>query len=324
MACVECFANEGLRRVAQAVAPRPANLCTRCGATAPELSQQDLEEIAFKFFRDGSIPTRSQFGTERFRTADHEPYDPADFQSSLADDCEVLSDAGIWIARYDPSPLWRIGCGDLQLAFAAGGSETRRVLRTLVTTVPERHLPPGSSLHRIRVGVIPPNPTEFDPPPPSTKRRHGRFDSSRLDVLYTSLDVETCLHEVRIGVADDVSLATLKVAKDLRLADLTAFPKDVRLHDSYDLLCRTFCLGGPNYYKLCRRVAAELHSAGFHGFVHESYFSLVKSGAPENIALFGRPLASGLLTLRSVNTLQLRQVQYSYDFGPAPGDDTAG
>jgi len=324
MPCVECFSNEGLRRVARTVAPRSLNLCARCGATAPELSDHNLEEMAFKFFRDGSIPTRSQFGTERFRTADHEPYDSAAFRSSLARDCEILRDAGIWIARYEPSPLWRIGCGDLQLAFAAGGAETQRVLRTLVASVPVRHLAAGSLLYRIRLGMIPPDAREFDPPPVSKKRRYGRFDFKGLDVLYTSLDVETCLHEVRVGVADDVTLATLNVTKDLRLADLTSFPNDVRLHDSYNLLSRTFCLGGPNYYNLCRRVASALHSAKFDGFVHESYFSLVKPGAPENIAVFGRPLASGMIALQSVNTLRLREVLYSYEFGPAPGDDTAG
>jgi hypothetical protein len=289
------------------------------------LTRRELEETAFEFFRNGTIPARSQFGTERFRIGAHESFDPPTFRSSLAQDCDLLSLEGLWVSRYEPSPLWRIGCGDKLLALSAGGKQTRYVIDEITTTAPVVQLPAGTILYRIRLGIVPPDAVQFDPPPAHVRRRrYGRFDCAGVDVLYTCFDIETCLHEVRVGVADDITLATLEVKRPVRLADLSGFPEDVSPHESLSLLTRTICLGGPDYYRSCRHVAAALLAYGFDGFIHESYFSLVRPNAPKNVALFGRPLENKCLQLRSVNGIVLRRADYSYQIGPAPGDDPAG
>jgi hypothetical protein len=163
---------------------------------------------------------------------------------------------------------------------------------------------------------------QFDPPPSRIRRRrYGRFDSAGVEVLYTCFDIETCLHEVRAGVADDITLATIELKRTVRVADLTGFPEEVPSQHSLNLLARTICLGGPHYYRSCRRVAAALLAYGFDGFIHESYFSLVKRDAPKNLALFGRPLETKSACLQSVNGIVLRRADYSYQIGPAPGDD---
>ena len=322
MLCLLCFHNEGLRRVASMYASAEASTCKRCGSFAPTLTAEQTEKAAFEFFRNGSIPARSQFGTERFRISDDACRNEAAFRSSLAADCDLLrSKLGIRIRRYDPSPLWRIGCGDIQLALATGAEETARVLREIVTSVPAVVFPVAKVLYRVRLGRISPDSSQFDPPPPDNRERYGRFDSPGVDILYTSLDIETCLHEARVVIADDITLATLHSLVELKLADLTAFPDNVRPHDSLRLLSRTFSLGGENHYPSCRQVAASLRSAGFDGFIHESYFSLVKPSAPKNVALFGRPLRAGKLALASVNGIGIRNVEYSFTLGPAPGDD---
>jgi len=320
MVCVGCFRNEGLRQVATRFASSPATLCGRCGSNSPPLTPAELHEIAFEFFRNGSIPARSQFGTERYRISDHEHVSIAHFRSSLADDCELLqAEAKVFVYEYEPSPLWRIGCGDIQLALQAGGQQTQEVLNLLSSTAPEAILRKGTTLYRVRSGAVSPHLEEFDPPPPP-RSSFGRFDSPVCEVLYTAKDIETCLHEVRVAIPDEISLATLRVETDLRVADLTAFPDNVRLHDSLNLLCRSFCLGGEHYYESCRNVAAALRSTGFAGFIYESYYSLVKPNAPKNLALFGRPLASGDVALISVNGVHLRQVDYGFQLGPAPFD----
>jgi len=323
MVCVSCFHNEGLRRVASSFTSAAATTCHQCGAFAPPLTAEQVEEAAFEFFINGSIPARSQFGTEQFRILDCDNGNEAAFKSSLATDCDLLRrKIGIRVCRYEPSPLWRIGCGDIQLALSVDGKRTAGVLNEIVTSVPAVVFPIATVLYRIRLGRVSPDSAEFDPPPTYNREQHGRFDSRDVDILYTSLDIETCLHEARVAIADDITLATLHTLVELKLADLTAFPDNVDPHNSLQLLSRTFSLGGENHYPSCRQVAASLRSAGFDGFVYESHFSLVKPNAPKNVALFGRPLGARKLALTSVNGIVLRKVKYSFSFGPAPDDDT--
>ena len=100
-------------------------------------------------------------------------------------------------------------------------------------------------------------------------------------------------------------------------------------------------LAGKHSYKITRAIADAASSAGFDGIVYPSYFSLLRLGQmpfqttygishrrlPQlqeyeqaksipNLALFGRPISNGKITVTCINRLILNRVAYDFHFGP--------
>jgi hypothetical protein len=106
-------------------------------------------------------------------------------------------------------------------------------------------------------------------------------------------------------------------------------------------------LAGKHSYVICRKIAEAARDAGFDGINYPSYFSMLPTGLlpfetqyglsnrliarhfkhdhlaeyetakmVPNLALFGRPIKDGVVEVRGLNRLALRQVAYNGNFGP--------
>lgn len=98
---------------------------------------------------------------------------------------------------------------------------------------------------------------------------------------------------------------------------------------------------GKYSYDITREIAFSAYQAGFDGLIFPSYFSLVRTGVMPfdsiygisirkfpsykthaksqiipNIALFGRPIKEEIITVKCIDRLILKKVEYDVLFGP--------
>jgi hypothetical protein len=281
----------------------------------------NLIEAIQEFFVSGSFIAETMASV--YQVNDSNPY-PAQFDSTLHADAQLASAiTGRVIFHYGP-PMWRVGEVDLKHAFDSGGDEREAAVRGFVEKAPQVELPVGTRLFRIRKNPEPnesiATPASFDPPPSHIQRSPGRWDDGRKPVLYASDDIELCCHECRVLVADEIVVATLLTARPLVLLDLTAEFSSVGAtpFDDPNIFARFLSLSRETQWLgHARTVARTAQAAQFDGIRYTSYYAQAKK-QPEalNVALFGRPLEAGYLTIESVNRLRLTDVQYAFSLGP--------
>jgi len=322
MICTNCFANEGLRLLASSLAKGVPKRCNRCGGNGIPIDKDTLYEIAGRFFVTGSVPPHQPHSTPVFQLSDHPDMESVNFKSSLREDYEAIrAEGGVYVFHYG-LPMWRVGLTTPHEVLESGGDSAVETVRAIIQAASAVVLANGTSLYRTRLGEVSAEATAFDAPPKGAITEHSRFDSVDCEILYAAPNIETCLHECRVTVADEITLATLRVQRDLRLLDLTQrFEEPGPLpFDSYEITIKTLCYEGEREYNCCRLLAREIHAAGYDGFQYNSYFSLVKPEPLTNVAIFGRPIAAGLISLASVNRVRLRGVTYDFSLGPADAD----
>jgi hypothetical protein len=161
--------------------------------------------------------------------------------------------------------------------------------------------------------------------------------------MYGSQDLDVCIHECSASTEDELYVATLKGQRDLRLLDLTHPLEETETEfESLDMAIHMLFLARSHSYDIARDIALAAKEAGFDGVIHPSFFSLIRTGAhpfetayglslrrfhPErdqyveanpirNLALFGRPMESGLVSIECIKRLILTQVGYRGHFGP--------
>jgi hypothetical protein len=346
--CTACFTDHGLRMDADRIGIVHALPCPNCRKSGTKKLTPDLLKVlASQFFVRGSVRRFSygsaplvQFNELRFQDGNY--IGP----SWLRKDIELISEkGGIGFFHYGPR-LWMLGevepLKDLQDV-----GKRNALIERILKEYPERTLPTGEMMYRLRVN--PKNPAaadEYDSPPDELLGR-GRLDSPAQPVLYCSQDIEGCVHECRVTVEDELYLALLKPTRDLRLLDLTAVlhEEHVTEFESLDMAVHMLFFAPDHSYEISRAIAIAAHEAGFDGLLYPSYFSQVRSGAMpfetaygisvrrfrgaaqyakagifSNVALFGRPVGEGALAVTCVDRLVLHKVQYEVRFGPAPTD----
>jgi RES domain len=204
--------------------------------------------------------------------------------------------------------------------------------------------------YRIRINPrAPSSPAEFDSPPPEFCGV-GRLDSQDFPVLYGSQDIQVCLHECRTTVDDRPFVATLQPTRDLKLLDLTHILREgssASEFESLDIAVHMLFLAGKYAYPISREIARAAKEKGFDGIIYPSYYSLLRTGSrpfetiygmsirkiPDleayatsqsiaNLALVGRPLAQGVVTVKALNAVVLRRAEYSLSFGPVGFENT--
>ena len=176
------------------------------------------------------------------------------------------------------------------------------------------------------------------------QRRLADSTHPNLPVLYGSPDLQTCLHECRVTVEDALFLATLRPVRELKLLNLVSFPDEPLSHPCEDLdhaMVMLF-LAEPHAYPISRAIACAALDAGYDGLVYPSFFSMLRNGVQPfesylglsnrsiselrpmeaakmipNLAIFGRPIQEGMLTVTCINRVILRKATYSIHFGPA-------
>lgn len=340
--CSECFKDVGLRLDSIRFGMPFRQSCPNCGsATGSLLDSGRIRWVAHRFFVLGSMAKSDYGGAPRIEFNDDRENEIS-FDSALQADVDLIcSAAGVGFFPYGP-PLWRIGHIE-PLEALQDTSQSYAVVERILDEFPEHILQPDEPFYRLRKDVSrPTEPTEFDSPPDAFCGT-GRLDSIDLPVLYGSPDLELCVHECRVTADDLIHVATLNATRPLRLLDLTAvLEEDCTTFESLDMAVHLLFLASGHSYPISRAISLAASRAGFDGVLFPSYFSLLRTGAPfletvyglttrtfagaktheaskivPNVAVFGRPIADGSVSVTCVNRLYIRRIAYDLGFGPA-------
>ena len=320
--------------------------CRRCARKdGRKLTSGLLTALAQDFFVWGSVPKLDYGAAPRIQFNDRGDTD-IELPGSLSTDAAVFEDAlCIGFFPYGPR-LWMLG--ETEPLKALRRDETRpAVIDRILREYGSRSLTKRDKFYRIRKNPEEPShDEEYDSPPPGHSK--GRLDTEEWPALYTSPDLQTCLHECRVTAGDDLHMATLSPARDLELLDLSTLldePREVDEFESLDLVMIMLFLAGKHSYPIARELSRAVRLAGFDGIVYPSYFSMLRNGVKPfetaygmslrrfsqyrnyeqakvsaNFAIFGRPIEDGLVKVRSINRVVLTAVSYSVHFGPVLGN----
>lgn len=342
VACSNCFSDSGLRLDAERIGQDSSAPCPNCGAAdSKKLPLTGLGALAHRFFVWGSM-WRSRYGAAPLIQFNEHQKTSIDIAPWLAPDVQLIERLlGVGFFHYGPR-LWMVG--EVEPLKGLEKKQYRQgVIDRILLEYPVRMLEIAESFYRIRVNPFSPGDAEqYDAPPPQHAGK-GRLDGPGNPVLYGSTDLEVCVHECRVSAEDEIFVATLAPTRPLRLLDLSVLLKeeDVTEFESLDMSIHMLFLAGKHSYKITRAIADAASSAGFDGIVYPSYFSLLRLGQmpfqttygishrrfPQlqeyeqaksipNLALFGRPLSEGKITVTCINRIILSRVAYDFHFGP--------
>jgi len=347
--CADCFNDMGLRLDASRVGIVNALPCPNCGAKkSKKLTPYLLKVLTANFFVRGSIH-RTKYGAAPVLQFNEQHYGKGTYKAPiwLGQDVELIQANGqIGFFRYGPR-IWMVGSvGPLK----ALQDPTRRddVTQRILSEFPVISFAKDGTLYRLRLNPETPIQShEYDSPPDHLLGR-GRLDAQNYPVLYCSQDIEGCVHECRVTVEDELYIATLHPTRPLKLLDLTELilEEDTTEFESLDLAVHMLFYAPEHSYPISRAIAIAAMRNGFDGIVYPSYFSQVrsglipseiigygisirhaaryfprltgsaKSGIYPNVALFGRPVKSGLVEITCINRLILHKASYDIRFGP--------
>ena len=340
--CAKCFNNHGLQLEANRLGVEREACCPNCGATdGRKLDKERVERLAFRFFVRGTYH-RTTYGGSPIIQMNEYHYGKTDIEipESLRADLVLIEEsARIGFFYYGPR-LWMVG-ENAPLNALQDKEQRARVVDTIITAYPILTLRTHDTFYRLRKG--PKNPaaaSEYDSPPIAGGHR---FDSKTLPIMYASQDLELCIHECRVSLEDELYVGTLRPVRDLQILDLTAVlvEDETTEFDSLDIAMHLLFQAGEHSYGICREIAIAAKDAGLDGIVYPSYFGAVVTErmpietayglsirrfkeyeAPAqaqdiaNLALFGRPVDSGRVSVECVNRLVLTKIIYDGVLGP--------
>ena len=343
MACSSCFVNQGLRLDAVRLGSTHASRCPRCGTTrGRKLTSDRLITLAQHFFVWGSVRRFDYGAAPAIQFNDMRETDIA-MPGELDEDARVFEEVlSVGFFAYEPR-FWLFGEVEPLKRLrdeTSRSKEIERILRDYRTTT----LGEENCFYRVRKNPrVPSDVSEYDSP--SVPLSDGRLDAHTGSVMYGSTDLDTCLHECRVSVEDDLFVATLRPRRELALLDLSRLldePQEVSEFESLDLAVNMLFLAGEHSYPITRAISRAAQQAGFDGMVYPSYFSMLKNGVkpfettygishrriPQyrefedakispNYVIFGRPVEEGLVEVKCINRVVLSTVVYSVHFGPA-------
>lgn len=342
--CSNCFSDQGLKLYSESVGIDNHSDCPNCGTdSGGKLTRELAECVAYRFFVRGTF-NRCEFGgspTVRFNRAMQTNIDAP--QWLKPDLCLLEKVLGIGIYYYGPR-LWMIG--KVEPLKQLRNTRTRGpIIQRILAEYPTIELKTSQSIFRLRKDVD--NPTEFGQydSPPKNRAKKGRFDSCNFPVMYASQDLQICIHECCVTAEDDLYFATLEPTRNLKLLDLSELlsgKEHKNEFESLDMAVHMIFLSNvESSYSICRSIAQTAFEIGFDGIVYPSYFSMLRTGGMpfetvygmsprystalknyekskivSNVCLFGRPIDQGLVSVKCINKLILRQVNYDIVFGP--------
>lgn len=344
VACSSCFVDRGLRLDAEQLGESSTQACPNCKSVeGKKLDKDRLEALAYRFFVWGSFWRTEYGGAPLIQFNEHQKTSitpPPWLQSDVALFEKTL---GVGFFHYGPR-LWMVGEVEPLKALEAEATRSS-IIDRILNEYPTREIESNQNFYRIRKDPKSPDQhTEYDSPP-AKFLGNGRLDSNELPVLYASPDLEVCVHECRVTAEDDLYLATLTPARSLRVLDLSVVLTEadtVTEFERLDMAIHMLFMAGEHSYGITRSIAAAASKASFDGLIYPSYFSLLRLGAMPlrttygishrrvprlqaqedafavpNLAIFGRPIESGVLKVSCINKLVLNRVAYDFHFGPA-------
>lgn len=342
IACSACFSDVGLRLDAGSLGREVQGACPNCGrADGRKLPTRALETLAYRFFVWGTIQ-RLEYGAAPLIQFNRSQKTSIDVPLPLLRDVHLLEKLlGIGFFDYGPR-LWMIGevepLKDLQ-----DPEKRSSIISRVINEYPEYVLNKEEIFYRVRKSPASPNIiSEYDSPPNSFLG-NGRLESPDLPILYTSPDLELCVHECRYTAEDDLFVATMSPTSQIRMLDLSVILEETATEfESLDMAIHMLFLAGKHSYPITRDIARAVSAAGYAGIIYPSFFTLLRAGlvpfptvygisfrrfpqlrrhpqnhTAQNIAIFGRPVTQGLVAVECINRLMMSRVRYDFHFGPA-------
>lgn len=342
IACANCFVDRGLQLDADRIGQECSAPCQNCGAlNAKKLPLDGLTTLAHRFFVWGSM-WRTDYGATPLIQFNEHQKTSIDAAPWLTADIQLFERLlGVGFFHYGPR-LWMLGEVEPLKALQIK-NQRQEIINRILSEYPERVLGTKEYFYRIRLNPSAPSEGEQYDSPPTNCTGKGRLDSAGNSVLYGSPDIEVCIHECRVSVEDDVFVATLAPTRPLRLLDLSVLLKEESTteFESLDMSVHMLFLAGKHAYEITQAIADAARDVGFDGIVYPSYFSLVRLGQMPfqttygishrrfpslqdheqaktipNLALFGRPIVEGKVSVSCINRLILNRVAYDFHFGP--------
>ena len=233
--CSDCFRDNGLRLEAKRMGKEHIGVCPNCkAADGYALDSDCLRNLQRQFFLRATAPSqyRQELAVLGVMLDDPDEDDIGlELRREAQADWSLIRDA-IGGRLYYMSPrLFRLGITN---HFGMYQSLPKDVVRDrIVSKLSLTEIGPSTTLYRIRLNLDNESKFDegqFDAPPKPRRRGLGRFDNGKLPLLYGSPNLQVCIHECRVTLADDIFVASLTPTKKLSVIDLTGNydqPKDI-------------------------------------------------------------------------------------------------
>lgn len=340
--CSNCFRDHGLQLDARRLGISIKSVCSNCNSSeGRKLNRDAIARLAYTFFVMGSL-RRLEYGAAPIIQFNEAQPTSISVSTWLEQDLKLFEKAiGIGFFPYGPR-LWMIGEVEPLKSLQEPGTRSETI-QTILNTYPAQQLTEDDIFYRIRKDpALPAMELEYDSPP-AIHCGKGRFDLPDFPIMYASEDLQLCIHECRVTAEDDLFVASLSPTRRLKLLDLTELLVEEHLteFESLDMAVHMLFLAGQHSYDIARDIARAAQRGGYDGLIYPSYFSLLRTGAfpfetafgishrkleslipyekskiVPNIAIFGRPIQENKISVRCINRLLLRRVEYEAHFGP--------
>jgi len=325
MVCSDCFKNEGLRLEALKLGHTRSEKCPRCGSEKGAfLNENQCGELLEKFFIDGTMSIGT-FGISPYKLGAGNPHD-IKFDLTLHDDFEILIAVDALGLRRRSPKTWHVGDTKHWGAFEEM-IQYRRTTGKLpenadetVDEILERcrkfTLRKGIRFYRIRKNLEASILAEsYDSP--SAQDRPSRLSRDGISVLYGAFDAETCIHESRCRIDDEICVATMETLVDLNTVNLGDAPYHPEKDDPWTSpsIFLSQVMRSPQHDE-CQIIGERAFEHGISAVQFPSFFSQVLDNQHANIAIFGRPIREKKARIHSLNRIKLERVRYEYVFGP--------
>lgn len=322
VACSRCFHDIGLRKEAEKIGIKDNSVCPKCGSQkGMKLTKEQLIKLCEQYFGDGSY-IKTEFGGSNYLTmCESSTSDDIKCYNALKRDIKFLSNTfNIGIFYYGPQE-WKIGRNNWMDDLVSTNNEERecaveKVAKRCFTKV----LKNSKRFYRIRTNLKSDftSPIAYDAPP-IQRLEDGRMNLEGNTVLYGAFNVETCIHETRVAIDDEIYIATLNPTKELKFLDfcrIKAAKNEPTPFEQLGLAISQIFLAGTQSYRITQAFSKYAFEHGYDGVIYPSYFNSVRDKKFRNIVIFGHPIAEGKIKVISIDRINLTKVKYDFTFGP--------
>lgn len=321
--CSKCFKDTGLQKEAEQLGVKKQLPCPICGKIdGAKLDKNELEEVCNRFFLKGSF-YRTLFGGSRNLNVyfENSKQDDMICTSSLLADMNLLKEKfGIAIGWYGPQ-MWKVGFNDwMETLESANHKKRNATIEDIIQRCSNFYLSKNDYFYRIRTNLCDEEllSQTYDAPI-RQNLQSGRFNINSKSVFYGSFNIETCIHETRVTIDDDIYIATFHSTMELKLLDFTRVLKkgeEITPFEDLSTALSMIFYAGKQSYKITQAFSLIAMERGYDGIIYPSFYNQVRDEDCRNLILFGRPVLEGKLEMTSVNHLVLNKVEYEYTLGP--------
>ena len=337
--CSKCFRNEGLSREAEKLGIKNNEKCSYCGSTfGAKLTKDQLANLAKIFFEQGSLDINqvvygenymlTGIGEVNFVHYFNENFDiKREFDESLHSDIKFLQDQLNFQFNWRSPRSWDCGITDLWFEMKEIIEQQKEpyllddnentIIDRIIDSRKSITLQKGVKLYRIRTNITEKidDPESYDSPPLTKKKSRGRFECFNLPVLYTAYDIETCIHECKTTVYDEIVVATLEVKKPIIILNMEEEIENCT-DSNANIQCYLNSMSFSREYEGSQLIAKRVYERGYCGINYLSYFSMIRDRKYSNVVIFGHPIKEKTLELISLNRIRFNKIQYDFTYGP--------